>query len=1405
MLNSTGRGYALRPMASAVFPSAAKTSSSGQTDEPIFLYEISDLNINEPDIRQLILLYSKYKFGCRTTISLFSEQLARLIIKQLGLDFESNKDKWVVVTSQFNEMPSSSHAVSIEVAKLLGISFVTPRVTRKDDQAVSYAGLSTIEERLESRQRVGVYFNERDSEILKGRKAIVIDDLINSGATVQNIRNILKENHAVNTVYIFSVISLKSENLSLESIMNNDLIKKEEMTAVISILSDPNTAINRTSLKSLFNLDFDIFEKIIQKLSYHKLIKIRDIAKDYYDHGLKQEKLERLMQEISERECVGSSNKRENQAKIARIVNDLIRYAVNAKAPTWMVYGFRPGLLQVDKDVIKRKVDLAYQHLEKADCDQDCKERIKFALKILAYQSRKLRISSSLFEGITNTLIKLLSGDKDAYVRIKESLDESAQKVYETLRMKLIEKSVDQKDVLRKLMIYSGTMNLLDVSNPHTLEEIAQELGFDIAFKEGTIDPGAFEIFFANTSERVKLLFDEFDKFYEVLEKNPKGTLLYFLDNHGEVIIDQLVLEQLLRLSGQYRVVVVARGETVREDVAFSEAKQIIYSNPNLKKFVKQGRLSVVTDGSYCLGADLRQAFSQPDFIKSWSDSFAFIAKGGGNFQSLFGQELSRPGFFIRMMKSGANGLGYRLLSNVRQLRLDPDSISKYNQVLLFQPRSQMYDIQAMIERKLIRYNIIKQSLLTLPPDIDSLYNLVAKATHIYNAYGDFDIRIVGNVWSITPPEKDIRMQIERLDIAGTESKVKEVLDAITLDIITIKGESVDILDNSLPSGKSIGSIDRNIAEYCNYIHMTADAFVLTPDLKRIILIRRAHNQKQYPFCLTTPGGHLHSEQASYEKAIIDELKEELCLDAIQGRLREVGQYSYGFNDKLNEDSTKERRKLFVYQLTEEEYAAIKSNENVLKDIGKEGFDSFTQWLEARQAEGAGEVFSYHEVTLDQIENAKSKNFTQHGTVYKNTRFLVLKDVVTGEDVEIFFTPDLLNHIISNSELLTKTKMVIEDLRASRSTDAYFVEVHPTNRCNLNCKGCVYESCNRDANAVETLPFEYLEKIALLNPSFVKIVGGGEPTIYRDSGKDFNNFVLRLRELLPKTSIGLTTNGTFIPRGSWQYEVSWVSISVHGYSSESFNEFTGSAKKDMFERVLNNAFIYYSESPIPDIRLKFVYSEDNILNVIILARRFFERWQSAIATNGDLLLSKKLEFILQPYAEDEKPGDPFTLSNISQDKLEAYREQLKDAERDPEFWDFITTYAPDLLTRPFTIQIAPCVHKCWMASKYVLLGADGIFYPCCIMAGVNRQHNLGSADQSIKELLKARWKMFHNPPIRCELGCRPVNTYTGRMIGQMLQRENIVNDDREMGSGAKEAAKKLNRAFKNSHSILTAA
>jgi starch synthase len=338
----------------------------------------------------------------------------------------------------------------------------------------------------------------------------------------------------------------------------------------------------------------------------------------------------------------------------------------------------------------------------------------------------------------------------------------------------------------------------------------------------------------------------------------------------------------------------------------------------------------------------------------------------------------------------------------------------------------------------------------------------------------------------------------------------------------------------------------------------------------------------------------------------------------------------------------------------------------------------------------------------------------------------------------------------SYNEAAIKLYKQISERKVELLTDTVaLIEVHPTNVCNLNCKGCSYESCHNR----ERLPFDVsIKRIAELQPAEVRIVGGGEPTLYKDGNRGFSEFIGKLRGALPKAKLTLTTNGTFIPNGDWIREFEWIRISLHGASAEGYANFTG---KDFFNMVWANIFDFYlMNANAREIQVSLVYDTANFKEIIGLIRKIWGKFESLRKGNG--YIRARLKIVLRPCADDSSPFDPYHNSRLPQFLLMEYKDKLEEFKsNDPEFWKFVCDQANDMLTIPFSGRKAEPVAKCNLVKDYVLMAADGIFYPCCVMAACQRDFNLGFISQGNKELSQRRASLLSYPHVRCFHYCRP--------------------------------------------------
>jgi hypothetical protein len=174
---------------------------------------------------------------------------------------------------------------------------------------------------------------------------------------------------------------------------------------------------------------------------------------------------------------------------------------------------------------------------------------------------------------------------------------------------------------------------------------------------------------------------------------------------------------------------------------------------------------------------------------------------------------------------------------------------------------------------------------------------------------------------------------------------------------------------------------------------------------------------------------------------------------------------------------------------------------------------------------------------------------------------------------------------------------------------------------------------------------------------------------------------------------------------------------------------------------------------------------DNFHEVLPLVEKLWLSWKKYSKLLAEKGQTKVFKFILQPFADDTNLENPFIFANLPEEMKQKHASDLEQIrETNPELWEFIQQHAKQVTTLPFELHQAVSVNECWMVSDYALMGADGIFYPCCVMAAVMRQFNLGSISENNDQLCSRRQQALTQIPGRCKLACRITKTYMGSMV-----------------------------------------
>jgi fructose-bisphosphate aldolase class II len=178
----------------------------------IFENKKSVYRINRKDIRSISELardYSLLKFGDVQKVEKFADELVNKIeesIPQLKL----NKQNWSIVSPPFFSLPSSSYMLAKKASDKLGIELIQAQKVRS---LGNYSILATKKARKEEVKDSILI----DSSIVKGKKVILIDDAVVSGATSkETIKALIKA--GVKDIKCFFLIEFEILIVCLQSI-----------------------------------------------------------------------------------------------------------------------------------------------------------------------------------------------------------------------------------------------------------------------------------------------------------------------------------------------------------------------------------------------------------------------------------------------------------------------------------------------------------------------------------------------------------------------------------------------------------------------------------------------------------------------------------------------------------------------------------------------------------------------------------------------------------------------------------------------------------------------------------------------------------------------------------------------------------------------------------------------------------------------------------------------------------------------------------------------------------------------------------------------------------------------------------------------------------------------------------
>lgn len=154
----------------------------------------------------------------------------------------------------------------------------------------------------------------------------------------------------------------------------------------------------------------------------------------------------------------------------------------------------------------------------------------------------------------------------------------------------------------------------------------------------------------------------------------------------------------------------------------------------------------------------------------------------------------------------------------------------------------------------------------------------------------------------------------------------------------------------------------------------------------------------------------------------------------------------------------------------------------------------------------------------------------------------------------------------------------------------------PVLACNFRCKMCYFSDAEKRKSYKGILSYEEIEKIAdaLFHRALKLQIGcGAEPTLYKELTQ-----VIALGKQYGIPYISITTNGNLLSFDSLekmiQAGLNEITLSVHGLTRETYEEFMVNGKFDVFRQLLQTLSVLRKQYKGFKVRINYTINEDNL-------------------------------------------------------------------------------------------------------------------------------------------------------------------------------------------------------------------
>lgn len=304
------------------------------------------------------------------------------------------------------------------------------------------------------------------------------------------------------------------------------------------------------------------------------------------------------------------------------------------------------------------------------------------------------------------------------------------------------------------------------------------------------------------------------------------------------------------------------------------------------------------------------------------------------------------------------------------------------------------------------------------------------------------------------------------------------------------------------------------------------------------------------------------------------------------------------------------------------------------------------------------------------------------------------------------------------------------------------LEFHPYDKCPLSCLFCTYHKDKSDV-----FKYDNLDKLKIFDPRAIVISGGGEPVYYNDGKYKFDDLVKKIRLMFPNAQLGLTSNGQYMPEGTWYNEFDWVRVSV-----DTDNEKTFKIIKDGKLSNSINTLQQMMETPIKHVGAGFVYSRFNIEEIYGFLKLIYK--EVYLKTSPEK--RDKLNIQFRPTCMIQScdcPSESYKSTGqlMVPDKKEWWKEYVESelkkifATNDYEFQDFVLEHSNLNKETLFNIKNnKPNFEKCWNSLARILVRANGDMYPCVMRACNNSKPIANILNYNDENTIYYNQMLYHN-------------------------------------------------------------